>query len=70
LPTSGPRTSDAPARAPEDAGLSALVCGDSPRTPGRPLAGRLRLRLDLEPWRDTQAITDLDELLAAFGEAR
>jgi hypothetical protein len=46
------------------------VRGDTPRTPGRPLAGRLRLRLDLEPWRDTQAVRELDEQLAAFGDGR
>lgn len=26
-----------------------------------------RLRLDLEPWRDTQAVRELDEQLAAVG---
>jgi hypothetical protein len=29
-----------------------------------------RLRLDLEPWRDTQAVRELDEQLAAVGSAR
>ncbi len=29
-----------------------------------------RLRLDLEPWRDTQAVRELDEQLAAIGGAR
>jgi hypothetical protein len=29
-----------------------------------------RLRLDLEPWRDTQAVRELDEQLAATGGAR
>jgi tetratricopeptide (TPR) repeat protein len=29
-----------------------------------------RLRLDLEPWRDTQAVRELDEQLAAVGGAR
>jgi len=28
-----------------------------------------RLRLDLEPWRDTQAVGELDEQLAAVGRA-
>jgi hypothetical protein len=28
-----------------------------------------RLRLDLEPWRDTQAVRELDEQLAAVGGA-
>jgi hypothetical protein len=26
-----------------------------------------RLRLDLEPWRDTQAVRELDDQLAAVG---
>jgi hypothetical protein len=29
-----------------------------------------RLRLDREPWRDTQAVRELDEQLAATGGAR
>ena len=29
-----------------------------------------RLRLDLEPWRDTPAVRELDEQLAAAGGAR
>jgi hypothetical protein len=29
-----------------------------------------RLRLDLEPWRDTQAAREVDEQLAAVGSAR
>jgi hypothetical protein len=28
-----------------------------------------RLRLDLEPWRDTQAVRELDEQLVAVGDA-
>jgi hypothetical protein len=28
-----------------------------------------RLRLDLEPWRDTQAVRELDEQLAAVGSS-
>jgi hypothetical protein len=29
-----------------------------------------RLRLDLEPWRDTQAVSELDEQLATVGDVR
>jgi hypothetical protein len=29
-----------------------------------------RLRLDLEPWRDTHSVRELDEQLAAVGGAR
>jgi hypothetical protein len=29
-----------------------------------------RLRLDLAPWRDTEAVRELDEQLAAVGGAR
>jgi hypothetical protein len=29
-----------------------------------------RLRLDLEPWRDTPAVRELDEQLAGVGRAR
>jgi hypothetical protein len=63
LPTSGPRTSDALACR---LGAEALALADRQQVTTN-LQDVRRLRLDLEPWRDTQAVRELDDQLAAVG---
>jgi hypothetical protein len=49
-------------------GSEALALADRQQVPTN-LQDVRRLRLDLEPWRDTQAVRELDEQLAAVGGA-